>query len=279
MWNIPTSPPIGTMTAAPANTSPRMPVTTPQHWLLSLWQIWIPSCLRLLLQDANHQKNPCISMQCLQDHLSPEGTLCRTSILRCLHTDNGPQFANALFTAPATDWKFEHNTSSPRNHRSNGQAEAAMKTVKGLLTHAKCSGQDPYLALLAHCSTPIDAYFHSPAEMLYLWVLCTTVPQWIRHTNPHANAEHDHLNQCATQSTEYHNQWSCHKKPPFFAGQTISVLNDTRNLWLPATIICKANNGSFLVQVIGSGQYRCAHDHIWDIIQMLSNQIHPTLAM
>ena len=58
------------------------------------------------------------------------------------HTDIGPQFANALFTEFATDWKFDHNTSLPRNPRSNGQAEAAMKTVKGLLIHAKCSGQD-----------------------------------------------------------------------------------------------------------------------------------------
>ena len=30
----------------------------------------------------------------------------------------------------------------------------------------------------------------------------------------------------------------------------------------PATIICKANNGSHLVQVLGGGQYRCAYDHI-----------------
>ena len=66
-----------------------------------------------------------------------------------LPADNGTQFANALFTKFATDWKFDHNTSSPKNPRSNGQAEAAMKTVKGSLTHTKCSGQDPYLALLA----------------------------------------------------------------------------------------------------------------------------------
>ena len=60
-----------------------------------------------------------------------------------LSTDNCPQFANELFTEFATGWKFDHNTISPRNPRSNGQAEAAVKTVKGLLTHAKCSGQDP----------------------------------------------------------------------------------------------------------------------------------------
>ena len=88
-------------------------------------------------------------------------------IPKVLHTDNGSQFANALFTEFATDWKFDHNTSSLRNPRSNGQAEAAVKTVKGLLTHAKCSGQDPYLALLAYHSMPVDAHLHSPAEMLY----------------------------------------------------------------------------------------------------------------
>ena len=154
--------------------------------------------------------------------------------------------------------------SSPRSPRSNGQAEAVIKTVKELLTHTKCSGQDQYLALLAYCSMPINTHLHSPAEMLFQWVLCTTVPQWIMHTNPHANAECDHINQHAAQSTEYHNQWGCHKNPPFFASQNISVHNDARNLWLPTTIICKANNGSYLVQVIGDGQYRHAHYHIWE---------------
>ena len=112
-------------------------------------------------------------------------------------TDNDPQIANALFTEFATDWKVNHNTSSPRNPRSNGQAEAAIMTIKGLLTHAKCSGQNPCLALPAYCSMSIDAQLHSSAGMLYQHVLHSTVPQWIRHNDPHANAEHDHLNQCA----------------------------------------------------------------------------------
>ena len=103
-------------------------------------------------------------------------------IQEVLHTDNGLQFANTLFTEFATDVTFYHNTSSPRNPRSNGQAKVSINTVKGLLIHAKCSGQDPYLALLACHSMPVNAHLHSPVEMLCQQVLHTTVPQQIRHT-------------------------------------------------------------------------------------------------
>ena len=85
-------------------------------------------------------------------------------------------------------WNIKHSTSSPRNPRNNGQAESAVKIVKSLLTRAKCSGQDPYLALLAYRSTPVDSHLRSPAEMLYQHALCTTVPQRIRHKDPHTAA-------------------------------------------------------------------------------------------
>ena len=214
----------------------------------------MPIIRRIPAPQCNASKTISVLKELFTEHGIPE-VLC---------TDNGSQFVNTLFTKFATDWKFNHNTSSPRNPRSNGQAEAAMKTVKVFLTCAKCSGQDPYLPLLAYCSTPINAHLHSSAEMLYQWVLCTTVPQWIRYTDPHANAEHDHLNQCATQSTEYHDQQGYHKKPPFFAGQTVPIFSDTRNLWFSVTIICKTNHSLYLVQVIGGRQYRHAHDHIWE---------------
>ena len=73
-------------------------------------------------------------------------------------SDNGPQFTSHLFAEFTKDWNIKHSTSSPRNPRSNGQAESAVKIVKGLLTHAKCPGQDPYLALLAYRSTPVDSH-------------------------------------------------------------------------------------------------------------------------
>ena len=138
----------------------------------------------------------------------------------------------------------------------------------------------PILGSTSIHSMPIDAHLHSPAKMLYQQIICTTVPQQIRHTDPHADAEHDHLNQCATQSAEYHDQQGCSKKPPFFTGQTVSVLNDTKNMWLPAIIICKANKGFIPGQVIGGGQYRCAYDKIQEChLGCFPSQTHPTLVM
>ena len=182
-------------------------------------------------------------------------------IPKTIRSDNGPQFTSHQFAEFAKEWNIDHTTSSPRNPRSNGQAEAAVKVVKGLLTHAKYSRQDPYLALLAYRSTPIDAHLRSPAEMIYQRVIRTTVPQRLRHKDPPAAADRDHLNNCASQSAAYHNH-HCKPKSPLYAGQTVSVLNDAKTLWLPAIVIRKTKHGSYLVQVIGEGQYRHAYDHI-----------------
>ena len=106
-----------------------------------------------------------------------------------IRSDNGPQFASQQFGEFTKEWNFDHNNIFPRNPRSTGQTEAAVKVAKGLLTHAKYPGQDPYLALLAYRSTPTDAHLCSPVEILYQRVIITTVPQWIRHKDPQAAAD------------------------------------------------------------------------------------------
>ena len=55
---------------------------------------------------------------------------------------------------------FKHTTSSPHSPHSNGEAERAVRKNKGLLQKAA----DPYLALLAYPSTPLQ-HGWSPAEL------------------------------------------------------------------------------------------------------------------
>ena len=108
----------------------------------------MPIVRKIPTSQCNSAKTITVLKELFAEHGIPEE----------IRSDNGPQFANHLFAEFTKDWNIKHSTSSPRNPRSNGQAESAVKIVKGLLTRAKCSGQDPYLALLAYRSTPVDSH-------------------------------------------------------------------------------------------------------------------------
>ena len=94
--------------------------------------------------------------------------------------------------------------------------------------------------------------------MLYQHALCTTVPQSIRHKDPYAAAERERLEERASQSAANHDHTGYHRKAPLYAGQSVSVINNDRTLWLPATIVHAANHGSYIVKVIGGAEYRQA---------------------
>ena len=98
--------------------------------------------------------------------------------------------------------------------------------------------------------------------MLYQCTLHTTVPQRIRHKDPYAAAEHERLEERATQSAVNHDRTGCHRKAPLYAGQSVSVINNDGTLWLPATGVHAADHGSYNVKVIGGAEYRRARDHI-----------------
>lgn len=73
----------------------------------------------------------------------------RHGIPELVISDNGPQYTAASYARFAMQYGFIHHTSSPHYPQGNGEAERAVKTVKGLL---KKSG-DHYLALLAYRNT------------------------------------------------------------------------------------------------------------------------------
>ena len=91
-----------------------------------------------------------------------------------LVSDNGPQFASEEFASFAKKWGFEHVTSSPRYHQSNGKAENAVKTVKRLFTKCRESVQSEFLALMDWRNTPTEGLGTSPAQR-FLGRRCKTL--------------------------------------------------------------------------------------------------------
>ena len=83
----------------------------------------------------------------------------RHGIPAVLITDNGPEFLNEEVRKFAKEWKFDHRTSSPRYPQSNGKAENAVKTSKGLLLKS-------LLAILHWRNTPRRGFGTSPAQRL-----------------------------------------------------------------------------------------------------------------
>ena len=50
-----------------------------------------------------------------------------------LVSDNGQQYASAVFRNFAQNWQFVHETSSPGNNQANVAAEAAVKIAKRMV--------------------------------------------------------------------------------------------------------------------------------------------------
>jgi len=102
------------------------------------------------------------------NHLS--SIFSRHGIPQILFSDNGPQYKSIEFSTFIKTYGFKHFTSSPRYPQANGEAERAVRTIKQLLS----TSSDPYLALLAYRSSPLQNGY-SPSELLMGRKLRTTM--------------------------------------------------------------------------------------------------------
>ena len=106
------------------------------------------------------------TIEALKGHFSRQG------IPEVLVTDNGPQYSGAEFAEFAREYNFEHVTTSPRHAQANGEAEAAVKTLKSMWRKCK----DKNKALLNYYATPIPSIGLSPSQMNMSRRLRTTLP-------------------------------------------------------------------------------------------------------
>ena len=70
----------------------------------------------------------------------------------------------------------------------------------------------------------------------------------------HVAAECEMLEQCATQSAANHD-YRLLQKAPLYAGQTVSVINNDRTLWLPAIVVHAADHGSYIMKIISGAEH------------------------
>ena len=99
----------------------------------------------------------------------------RHGIPSTLMSDGGPQFSSAEFRQFTNEWGIEHKMSSPYYPQSNGLVENCVKVVKRILGKAGDRGEDPYLAMLAYRSSPLDCG-KSPSELLFARKIRSRLP-------------------------------------------------------------------------------------------------------
>ena len=103
----------------------------------------------------------------LKNHFARYG--CPSTVV----SDNGPRFSPREFAHFSKTWKFKHRTISAGNIKSNGKAEAAVKTAKQLLRKSRVL----QLALLDHRNTHTQGMSTSRAQRLMSRRTRTLVPQ------------------------------------------------------------------------------------------------------
>ena len=91
-----------------------------------------------------------------------EGIFMLLGIPNSIVSDNGPQFISERFKKFLAKWDIQHVTSSPKYPQSNGEAERAVRTVKGLMD----KNVSLQAALCLYRDTPL-ANGYSPAQLLF----------------------------------------------------------------------------------------------------------------
>ena len=231
--------------------TPLTPTPTPSHpWQMCTLQIFHLEGADYIICSDFYSKM--ILIQCL-----PTGQSNTTKVILLLKemfsehgmpeilcSENGPQYASVEFADFCTSWHIIHETSSPHYPQSNGFAESCGKSVKHACQHAKCSGANPQLTLLALRATPIEAKLPSPPELLYQCQLTTTIPAKIHNTDQAA------LQVCewiATHSDPFKSQVDkhCQYLAPLYAGQLVAMYDNLCKIWVPATVVFVLTKDSY----------------------------------
>ena len=194
---------------------------------------------------------------------SLKNRFARHGIPDTLYSENGPQFASRDFKEFAAAWQFDHQTSSPYYPQSNGKIENAVKSAKRLLTKAKASGQDPYLATLDWRNTPSTGIGVSPAQRLFGRRTKTLLPTAGILLQPKiVEGTEKRLKERKANQECYYNKGT-RELPELPPGNTVRMKplpTDCEKQWKKATVVKQVAPRSYEVDLQG-GVYRRNRRH------------------
>ena len=174
-------------------------------------------------------------------------------------SDNGPHYSSAEYAQFASDWEFEHTTSSPHYPQSNGHVERSIQTVKRTMRKAKASGADIHKALLCLRTTPIDDHIPSPAQMLYNRRVRDSMPFSAQDDTPDRTCRL--LDKQNKQKKHYDRRATL--LPSLRQGQHITWQDQATGKWAPATVLKKdPQPRSYHIQTPNGSVFRRNRKHL-----------------
>ena len=198
------------------------------------------------LKDLTSQE----TIQTLEEHLGRHGIPGR------LITDCSVQYTSKEFTDFANSYNFEHVLVSPKHPQANGEAEAAVKTVKSPWR----KNENKKKALIDYTATPIPGIGLSPSQLCMGRRLRATLPMATGLLKPETyNAQEIKRSfQKAKDKQKYH--YDCHgtrELPPLKSGDHVRVKpEDGTKEWKGTTVVpSHASRRSYVVDT-GSRRIR-----------------------
>ena len=181
-------------------------------------------------------------------------------------SDNGPQFTSTEFLEFSKARDFEHRTSSPEHHQSNGMAESAVKSAKRLLRKTKAAGTDFQLALLDFRNTPSQGMGLSPVQLFMNRRSRTLLPTSTTLLQPCSvtlETQQSKLREKQKNQTRYYNRQA--KDLDALKKGDVVRMKPTRagqHQWKKATVTSSYGNRSYLVETEDGGKYRRNRVHL-----------------
>jgi hypothetical protein len=167
-----------------------------------------------------------------------------------LISDNATYYTSKEFRQFKNEWQFQHVTSSPLYPQSNGLAERAVRSAKGLLKKCSSDKIDPYMALLHVRNTP-RGQLASSAQRLYSRRTRTTLPMVDELLKPAiVKNVTTTLKNIRTQKKAYYDKTS--KPLPTLQPSDVVRMQTTNGFEHLATVVRKTNRPrSYVVETDG----------------------------